>query len=147
MSTRLLGSFGFVFLLICALRMDSCWTRATLDQMAKTSAMMRSVCIGKHKASEDQVNMLGLGEFPDNKDLKCYTNCVLEMMQAMKKGKITADSAIRQVDLLIPEEIAVPTIKAFNICRDSANGIKNSCEAAYVLLKCLHANNPKYFFA
>ncbi|KFB52044.1 Odorant-binding protein 56e, putative [Anopheles sinensis] len=141
--------------------------------MAKTSAMMRLVCMGKHKASEQLVDGLGRGEFADSKDLKCYANCVLEMMQAMKKGKVTADSAIKQIELLIPSEIAEPTVGAFRLCRDAgkqmfgqdalwqqfnrsslrfvfhplANGIKNPCEAAYALLKCIHANNPKYFFA
>uniref|UniRef100_A0A182PLI9 Uncharacterized protein n=1 Tax=Anopheles epiroticus TaxID=199890 RepID=A0A182PLI9_9DIPT len=113
--------------------------------MAKTSAMMRTVCMGKHKVGEDLINDLGRGVFADVKELKCYANCVLEMMQAIKKGKVIADSAIKQVDLLIPTEIATPTIKAFDECRDS--GIKNPCDGAYALLKCLHANNPKYFFA
>uniref|UniRef100_A0A182NL38 Uncharacterized protein n=1 Tax=Anopheles dirus TaxID=7168 RepID=A0A182NL38_9DIPT len=108
---------------------------------------MRSICMGKHKASEDQIDGLGRGEFVDTKELKCYAHCVLEMMQAMKKGKIIADSAIKQVDLLIPTEIAAPTMKAFDLCRDAANGIKNPCDAAFALVKCLHANNPKYFFA
>uniref|UniRef100_A0AAG5CRD4 Uncharacterized protein n=1 Tax=Anopheles atroparvus TaxID=41427 RepID=A0AAG5CRD4_ANOAO len=116
----------------------------SVDQMAKTSAMMRAVCNRKHKASEQLVDGLGRGEFADNKDLKCYANCVLEMMQAMKKGKITADNAIKQIELLIPSGIAEPTVRAFSLC---PNDIKNPCEAAYALLKCLHANNPKYFFA
>lgn len=29
----------------------------------------------------------------------------------------------------------------------SADGIKNNCEAAWALVKCLHQKNPKYFFA
>ncbi|XP_049547673.1 general odorant-binding protein 72-like [Anopheles darlingi] len=118
-----------------------------MEQMAKTSAMMRSVCIGKYKASVDLVDGLSNGQFVDVKELKCYANCVLEMMQAMKKGKVNADSAIKQIELLMPTEIADPTIMAFDLCRDSANGIKNHCDAAYVLLQCLHKNNPKYFFA
>uniref|UniRef100_A0A182FQ66 Uncharacterized protein n=2 Tax=Anopheles albimanus TaxID=7167 RepID=A0A182FQ66_ANOAL len=115
--------------------------------MAKTSAMMRSVCIGKHKANVDLVAGLGNGQFVDVKELKCYANCVLEMMQAMKKGKVNADSAIKQIELLMPTDIAEPTITAFDLCRDSANGIKNHCDAAYALLQCLHKSNPKYFFA
>ncbi|XP_050071522.1 general odorant-binding protein 72-like [Anopheles maculipalpis] len=136
-----------VLLVVGVVLFDCCSSKATMDQMAKTSAMMRTVCMGKNKANEDLIDGLGRGEFVDIKELKCYANCVLEMMQAMKKGKIVADSAIKQIDLLIPTEIAVPTMKAFDGCRDSANGIKNPCDAAYALLKCLHAKNPKYFFA
>ncbi|XP_058119667.1 general odorant-binding protein 72-like [Anopheles ziemanni] len=138
--------FRITYLLIIVLLVEDGRSQSTVDQMAKTSAMMRLVCIGKHKASEQLVDGLGRGEFADSKDLKCYANCVLEMMQAMKKGKVTADSAIKQIELLIPSDIAEPTVSAFRLCRDAANGIKNPCEAAYALLKCIHANNPKYFF-
>uniref|UniRef100_A0A182SD77 Uncharacterized protein n=1 Tax=Anopheles maculatus TaxID=74869 RepID=A0A182SD77_9DIPT len=106
-------------LVIGAVLIGCCSSKSTLDQMAKTSAMMRTVCMGKHKANEDLIDGLGRGDFVDMKELKCYANCVLEMMQAMKKGKIAADSAIKQIDLLIPAEIAGPTMKAFDGCRDS----------------------------
>lgn len=39
----------------------------------------------------------------------------------MRKGKVNADSAIKQVDLLIPPEIGEPTKKAFDMCRNSGN--------------------------
>uniref|UniRef100_A0A182IVC3 Ionotropic glutamate receptor C-terminal domain-containing protein n=1 Tax=Anopheles atroparvus TaxID=41427 RepID=A0A182IVC3_ANOAO len=102
-----------IFVLIIVLLVGCCRSQSSVDQMAKTSAMMRAVCNRKHKASEQLVDGLGRGEFADNKDLKCYANCVLEMMQAMKKGKITADNAIKQIELLIPSGIAEPTYYSF----------------------------------
>lgn len=59
--------------------------KSTMEQMAKASEMMRGVCIGKTKAPMDLVDGLGRGEFAENKDLKCYANCVLEMMQAVSR--------------------------------------------------------------
>lgn len=64
----------------------------------------------------------------------------------MRKGKIVADNAMKQADLLIPPEYAKPTKAAFDTCRRAGDGIKNNCEVAYALLKCLHKNNPKFFF-
>ncbi|XP_053691080.1 general odorant-binding protein 72-like [Sabethes cyaneus] len=121
--------------------------KSTMEQMAKASEMMRNVCIGKFKPPLEQVEGLGRGEFADSKEIKCYANCVLEMMQAIRKGKVNADAAIKQIDMLIPPEIGEPTKAAFDTCRNSADGIKNNCDAAYALVKCLHKNNPKYFFA
>ncbi|XP_058817472.1 uncharacterized protein LOC131680778 [Topomyia yanbarensis] len=121
-------------------------SKSTMEQMAKASEMMRNVCIGKFKATVEQVDALGRGEFADTKEIKCYVNCVLEMMQAIRKGKVNADAAIKQIDMLIPPEIGEPTKVAFDSCRNSADGIKNNCDAAFALVKCLHQNNPKFFF-
>ncbi|XP_055546018.1 general odorant-binding protein 72-like [Wyeomyia smithii] len=122
-------------------------SKSTMEQMAKASEMMRTVCIGKFKPTVEEVDGLGRGEFAESKEVKCYANCVLEMMQAIRKGKVNADAAIKQIDMLIPPEIGEPTKAAFDTCRTSADGIKNNCDAAYALVKCLHKNNPKYFFA
>lgn len=54
-----------------------------MEQMAKASEMMRTVCVGKTKPPVELIDGLGRGEFPDSKELKCYANCVLEMMQAV----------------------------------------------------------------
>jgi hypothetical protein len=37
----------------------------------------------------------------------CYINCMLEMMQIMKKGKMNFQAAIKQVDALIPSDLKV----------------------------------------
>lgn len=57
--------------------------KATVEQMMKTGEMIRSVCIGKAKASEELVNQLKESKFPDAMEVKCYVNCALEMMQAV----------------------------------------------------------------
>jgi PBP/GOBP family len=59
------------------------------------------------------------GEYPDNRDLKCYVNCVLEMLQTMKKGKLNYDSAMKQIDVMLPDDMKEPTKKSLETCKSS----------------------------
>ncbi|EAA09324.4 AGAP005208-PA [Anopheles gambiae str. PEST] len=120
--------------------------KSTVEQMMKSGEMIRSVCLGKTKVAEELVNGLRESKFADVKELKCYVNCVMEMMQTMKKGKLNYDASVKQIDTIMPDELAGPMRAALDICRTVADGIKNNCDAAYVLLQCLSKNNPKFIF-
>uniref|UniRef100_A0A182LRL4 Uncharacterized protein n=1 Tax=Anopheles culicifacies TaxID=139723 RepID=A0A182LRL4_9DIPT len=120
--------------------------KATVEQMMKSGEMIRSVCLGKTKVSEELANGLRESKFADVKELKCYVNCVMEMMQTMKKGKLNYDASVKQIDTIMPDELAGPMRAALDICRNAADGIKNNCEAAYAMLQCLSKNNPKFIF-
>uniref|UniRef100_A0A9I3A6H4 Uncharacterized protein n=1 Tax=Anopheles christyi TaxID=43041 RepID=A0A9I3A6H4_9DIPT len=114
--------------------------------MMKSGEMIRSVCLGKTKVSEELANGLRESKFVDVKELKCYVNCVMEMMQTMKKGKLNYDASVKQIDTIMPDELAGPMRAALDICRNVADGIKNNCDAAYAVLQCLSKNNPKFIF-
>lgn len=58
-----------------------------MEQLAKSSEMMRTVCMGKTKPPMDQVEGLGQGKFAEGKEIMCYSNCVLEMMGAVSFKK------------------------------------------------------------
>ncbi|XP_058463907.1 general odorant-binding protein 72-like [Malaya genurostris] len=118
--------------------------KATMEQMLKTGEMMRNVCLGKTKANEDQVNGLRESKFPDVKELKCYVNCIMEMMQTIRKGKLNYDATIKQIETIMPDELAEPMRVALDICRDSGDGIKNHCDASYSIMQCISKNNPKF---
>uniref|UniRef100_A0A182SD68 Uncharacterized protein n=1 Tax=Anopheles maculatus TaxID=74869 RepID=A0A182SD68_9DIPT len=120
--------------------------KATVEQMMKSGEMIRSVCLGKTKVSEELANGLRESKFVDVKELKCYVNCVMEMMQTMKKGKLNYDASVKQIDTIMPDELAGPMRAALDICRNVADGIKNNCDAAYAMLQCLSKNNPKFIF-
>ncbi|XP_053664662.1 general odorant-binding protein 72-like [Anopheles marshallii] len=120
--------------------------KATVEQMMKSGEMIRSVCLGKTKVSEELANGLRESKFADVKELKCYVNCVMEMMQTMKKGKLNYDASVKQIDTIMPDELAGPMRAALDICRNAADGIKNNCDAAYAMLQCLSKNNPKFIF-
>ncbi|XP_053689183.1 general odorant-binding protein 72-like [Sabethes cyaneus] len=120
--------------------------KATVEQMMKTGEMMRNVCLGKTKVGEDMVNGLRESKFPDVKELKCYVNCVMEMMQTIRKGKLNYDATMKQIDTIMPDEFAEPMRNALNACRNSGDGIKNNCDAAYEIAQCISKNNPKFVF-
>lgn len=64
----------------------------------------------------------------------------------MKKGKLLFDAVIKSVETMLPDELKDDTRKAIEICQTAAVGIKDHCEAAYTLLKCVFKENPNFFF-
>lgn len=65
----------------------------------------------------------------------------------MKKSKINYDAAMKQFDLLLPDEYRDPYKSALTACKESTAGIKDPCDAALALCKCFYANNSKFTFA
>lgn len=64
----------------------------------------------------------------------------------MRKSKINYDAAIKQFDMLLPDEIKEDYKSSLTACKDSANGEKNACEAAYKVVVCFADNNNKFTF-
>lgn len=64
----------------------------------------------------------------------------------MKKNKVTYEAAIKQMDLLMPDEIREQYKGSLTTCKDSTDGIKDNCEAAQTLLKCLMKINADMKF-
>lgn len=64
----------------------------------------------------------------------------------MKKNKINYDAAMKQFDMLLPDEMRDPYKIALTTCKDSANGIKDSCDAAYALIQCMFKENKDMMF-
>lgn len=66
----------------------------------------------------------------------------------MKRSKVTMDGFLKQVDQLMPEEMRPETKAWFGACKDSANGVKDPCEAGYSLYKCIKVQaGDKFVFA
>ncbi|XP_031634691.1 uncharacterized protein LOC116347991 [Contarinia nasturtii] len=116
-------------------------------QMRQSADMVRAVCQPKHKVTDDVVLGAREGKFPDEKSFKCYAQCVMEMMGIMKKNKVTYESAMRQFDVLLPEDYKEPFKTALGKCKDATGGAKNPCEASFNFLKCFYQANPKFTFA
>lgn len=64
----------------------------------------------------------------------------------MKKGKVNVESVHRNIDTLMPEELQEATKRAVEICKDAGNGLKDNCESAFLILKCLYKENPNFYF-
>ncbi|XP_059621568.1 general odorant-binding protein 72-like [Phlebotomus argentipes] len=118
----------------------------THDQFQQSAKIMRNTCQPKFKVPDELVNKLSQGVFPEDKNLKCFVNCFLEIAQTMKRGKVNVPASLKQIDVLVPEDLKDDYRNALDACKDSAKGIKDNCEAAYAFLKCTHVKNPSYDF-
>lgn len=63
-----------------------------------------------------------------NAHFQCYVNCVLELMQVSKKGKLNYDSAIKQINSMLPEHLREDYINGLNTCKEAGN---NKCNDLY----------------
>uniref|UniRef100_A0A1B0DGX3 Odorant binding protein n=1 Tax=Phlebotomus papatasi TaxID=29031 RepID=A0A1B0DGX3_PHLPP len=118
----------------------------TYEQFLQNAKSLRKTCQPKHKVSDELADQLGKKNFPEDKNLKCYVKCFLEMAQTMKRGKINVEAAIRQIDILVPEHLRNDYKATVQACKDSFKGIKDNCEASYIFLKCSAEQNPSYEF-
>lgn len=79
------AKFKILYLIFFAAAV-SC-AKITLEQMKQSTEPIRMVCVQKSKVSEDLLASLKDGKLEDQKELKCYVSCVLEMMQMVRKKK------------------------------------------------------------
>jgi hypothetical protein len=77
-------SRSLVFSFLIALCDVNC-AKITIEQMQQAAEPVRLVCIQKSKVSEEALANIRAGRLEDQKELKCYVNCVLEMMQMVRK--------------------------------------------------------------
>ncbi|KAM8719728.1 hypothetical protein ACLKA7_005882 [Drosophila subpalustris] len=124
------------------------WAAATEEQMWAAGKLMRDVCLPKFSktVTVEIADSIHNGNIPDDKDAKCYINCILEMMQTIKKGKFQLDSALKQVDMLLPDKFKPSYLKGLDQCKDATTGIKNNCDAGHALLTCLKSNIDVFIF-
>lgn len=57
----------------------------TIEQMQQATEPIRMVCIKKSKVSETSLENMRTRKLDDVKELKCYVNCVMEMMQLVSE--------------------------------------------------------------
>uniref|UniRef100_A0A182MJQ8 Uncharacterized protein n=1 Tax=Anopheles culicifacies TaxID=139723 RepID=A0A182MJQ8_9DIPT len=95
------------------------------------------------RAVADGVNR---GVFADTKDFKCYVSCLLDIMQVARKGKVNYEKSLKQIDTMLPENMKPAFRAGLEACKSAAQGIKDHCEAAAILLQCFYKNNPMFVF-
>lgn len=78
-------SFSIVIMFVLISQYQISGAKITIEQMEQAAAPVRMACIGKTKVSEDLLASMREGKFEDSKELKCYINCVLEMMQTVSE--------------------------------------------------------------
>lgn len=60
--------------------------RITIEQMQQAAEPIKMVCVQKTKVGDDLLLDLRAGKLGEQKELKCYVNCVLEMMQTVRNN-------------------------------------------------------------
>ncbi|XP_041764317.1 general odorant-binding protein 72 isoform X1 [Anopheles merus] len=118
----------------------------TQEQLEKTARTFRQVCQPKHKISDEVADAVNRGVFADTKDFKCYVSCLLDIMQVARKGKVNYEKSLKQIDTMLPEHMKPAFRAGLEACKSAAQGVKDHCEAAAILLQCFYKNNPKFVF-
>lgn len=54
---------------------------------------------------------------------KCFTHCILESMNMMRKGKLNADLAIRQIKMYMPPGMQDEWVIGIEACRNNGEKI------------------------
>ncbi|XP_055678340.1 general odorant-binding protein 72-like [Lutzomyia longipalpis] len=103
-------------------------------------------CRRKYRVSNEIIESVNKGNFPEDRELKCYANCMLEATGTVSRGRINYRMTIQQIDLFFPEEMKDPAKKTVDACRGSVKGFKDYCDASYSYVQCMYKNNRKYFY-
>ncbi|XP_020284498.1 general odorant-binding protein 19a-like [Pseudomyrmex gracilis] len=140
----------YVRLLICAvvltLAVNQVIAAMTMEQIQKTAQTMRNTCTTKTHADPGAVAGIQNGAFPDDdQTLKCYTLCIMKTMRTFKNGRIDSGMMIKQMDLMMPAEMAEPLkVTASTCAAQPAAG--DDCETTYQFVKCSYQTDPAHFF-
>ncbi|XP_022227382.1 general odorant-binding protein 19a [Drosophila obscura] len=121
----------------------------TEDQMWAAGKLMRDICLPKYpKVSVEVADGIRNGQIPNSKDSNCYINCILEMMQAIKKGKFQVEASLKQMEVLLPDSYKPAYREGLTACKDSTVGLKNApnCDPAHALLSCLKSHINVFVF-
>jgi len=118
----------------------------TMEQIEKTAQTIRNTCTSKSHADPGAVAAIQKGEFPDdNQPLKCYTLCIMKTMRTFKNGRIDDGMMIKQLDLMMPPEMAGP-LKASTAKCAGEPPTGDDCETTYRFVKCSYQTDPDHFF-
>ncbi|KAM7349655.1 general odorant-binding protein 19a-like [Cochliomyia hominivorax] len=133
--------------LMCLSKVTEVFGGATEEQMMAAGNLMRDVCLPKFpKLTKEVADGIREGNLPNEKDAKCYVNCIFEMMQTMKKGKFSYEGSLKQVDILMPDHFKDEYRAGLATCKDAASGIKNNCDASYAMFTCLRKEITRFVF-
>ncbi|XP_028025256.1 general odorant-binding protein 72-like isoform X1 [Bombyx mandarina] len=118
----------------------------TMKQIKNTGKMMRKSCQPKNNVDDEKINPINDGVFIEENEVKCYIACIMKMANTMKNGKLNFEAAMKQADLLLPDEMKEPTKEAIVACRKVADSYKDVCDASFHVTKCIYNHNPSVFF-
>jgi len=117
----------------------------TMEQIEKTAATVRNTCTTKTHADPGAVAGIQKGEFPEDQTLKCYTLCIMKTMRTFKNGRVDENMMIKQMDLMMPPEMAGPLKAAAAKC-SGLPSTGDDCDTTFQFVKCNYQADPDHFF-
>ncbi|XP_072754280.1 odorant binding protein 5 [Anoplolepis gracilipes] len=118
----------------------------TMEQIQKTAMTLRNTCVTKSHADPGAVEGMQTGNFPDDdQKLKCYTLCIMKAMRTWKNGRIDENMMVKQMDLMMPPEMAEP-LKASTVTCAKQPPAGDDCETTYQFVKCGYITDKDHFF-
>uniref|UniRef100_A0A0K8TUB9 Odorant Binding Protein n=1 Tax=Epiphyas postvittana TaxID=65032 RepID=A0A0K8TUB9_EPIPO len=118
----------------------------TMKQIRNTGKMIRKSCQPKNNVEDEKIDPIKDGVFIEEKEVMCYMACVMKMANTVKNGKLNFETALKQADMLLPEEIKEPAKAALTACRKVPEQYKDICEASFHVTKCIYNQNPGIFY-
>ncbi|XP_031621406.1 uncharacterized protein LOC116339583 isoform X1 [Contarinia nasturtii] len=97
--------------------------------------------------SSEAVDALKIGTFPDDdKPLKCYVLCVIDMTGVLSRKKEFIESKMEtQARVILPPELQEFALNGWDSCRTVPKQYKDPCDRVYYTVKCTHGTNPSKF--
>ncbi|XP_029155021.1 general odorant-binding protein 19a-like [Nylanderia fulva] len=133
-----------VMIALCAINQSD--AVLTMEQIQKTAMTLRNTCISKSHADAEAVEGMQTGQFPEgNQPLKCYTLCVMKAMRTWKGGRIDDGMMIKQLDLMMPADLAGPIKASATACANVSPG-SDDCDTTYKFVECCYKNDKDHFF-
>ncbi|KAK0090357.1 hypothetical protein PV325_001131 [Microctonus aethiopoides] len=127
------------------------WTKCFYETNSSkmTTAQIRNMlkpvsnnCIQKTGVSKDLIAKTHDGEFLPDPALQCYFSCIFKMMKVISKDdKIDITMIMKQMDLMVQEDIAGPIKETCQSCYDKLTS-SEVCEASWELVKCFYETDP-----
>nr|AXO78386.1 odorant binding protein 8 [Xylotrechus quadripes] len=136
-----------VFLYLVFITQSVVFSALTEKQMNATKKLIRNTCLNKAKPSSDQVDGLQKGNFVDDKNLQCYTYCVLNTYKLIRKdNSFDWEGGVAALEANAPTNIAGPGAKTIVNCKDAVKTATDKCMAAYEIARCIYDDNPSNYF-
>nr|XP_031840982.1 general odorant-binding protein 72-like isoform X2 [Nomia melanderi] len=114
-----------------------------MEKMAKS---MRNNCVSKVDTTEELALGIRRGEFPDDHNLECYTNCIMKMLRSFKNGAIDFNIIMKQIDATMPPDQAPRVKAAIRQCKGREYDADDECKLTYQYTKCVYEMDPETFF-
>ncbi|XP_035740320.1 uncharacterized protein LOC118449626 [Vespa mandarinia] len=109
----------------------------TIEQMQKTATGIRNTCITKTGVKAELVDGMKTGQYPEDHDLQCYTQCVMKTIRTFKNQKVDVDMVIKQVEMMMPIEWQDQMKAAARKC-GALEPSDDICVTAFNYVKCYH---------